>query len=215
MEFISRRLRMVDEQLLNRGVTDAAVLAAMRTVPRHEFVSADQRSEAYGDHPLPIGHDQTISQPYIVGSMTQELDLDRASRVLEIGTGCGYQTAVLAEIAQHVCSIECIPDLLKEANERLAGLDYRNITTMLGDGSLGWPQEAPFDGIMVTAAAPKIPEPLLDQLAIDGRMVIPLEVAPFRQELVLVKKTKEGVTRKTLYGVRFVPMRGAIQKTSD
>lgn len=212
VDFISRRLRMVDEQLMKRGVTDAAVLAAMRTVPRHEFVSVEDHAEAYADHPLPIECNQTISQPYIVGSMTQQLDLIKSSRVLEIGTGCGYQCAVLAEIVEHVYSIEYIPDLLKDSNERLAKLGYKNITTMLGDGSLGWPQEAPFDAIIVTAATPKIPQALSDQLAIGGRMVIPIEVDPSKQELMLVKKTADGITRRTLYGVRFVQMQGAARK---
>ncbi len=212
VDFISRRLRMVDEQLMKRGITDAAVLAAMRTVPRHEFVSVEDHAEAYADHPLPIDCDQTISQPYIVGSMTQHLDLVKTSKVLEIGTGCGYQSAVLAEIVERVYSMEYIPDLLKDANERLRKLGYKNITTMLGDGSLGWPQEAPFDAIIVTAATPKIPEALSDQLAIGGRMVIPIEIDPSEQKLILVKKTADGSSSKTLYGVRFVPMQGAARK---
>jgi len=198
---------MVDEQLLRRGVNDAAVLAAMRTVPRHRFVRPEDIAQAYGDHPLSIGCEQTISQPYIVGSMTQELQLDADSRVLEIGTGCGYQTAVLAEIVRHVFSIERIPDLLRAANDRLKELEYTNFTLMLGDGALGWEQHAPFDGILVAAAAMEIPPVLLQQLADPGRMVIPIGPENFNQDLVLIEKCNDKITQQTLYGVRFVPLR--------
>jgi len=200
-------MQMVDRQILRRGVNDAAVLAAMRTVPRHQFIREQDIDQAYEDHPLSIGHDQTISQPYIVGSMTQELQLDRNSRVLEIGTGCGYQTTVLAEIVQHVYSIECIHELLSEADKRLVNLGYDNVTTITGDGSLGWAEHAPFDGILVAAAARSIPPALTEQLAEGGRMVIPLEISSLNQELMLVCKTASGVERKTLYGVRFVPLK--------
>jgi protein-L-isoaspartate(D-aspartate) O-methyltransferase len=213
VEFISQRMRMVDTQLMPRGITDSAVLAAMRTVPRHMFVDEADLREAYADHPLPIASGQTISQPYIVASMTQEILPDRDSRVLEIGTGCGYQTAVLAEIVREVYSIEFVPELLKQANDLLFGLGYKNIHTMLGDGSLGWPQEAPFDGILVTAAAPRIPQALLDQLAEGGHMVIPLGPAHgLYQDLWLFERTTEGISRRKLYGVRFVPMRGAVEE---
>jgi len=211
VDFISRRMRMVDEQLQPRGITDSAVLAAMRTVPRHEFVPESQVSEAYHDHPLSIGHEQTISQPYIVASMTQELQLDRDSIVLEIGTGCGYQTAVLAEIVRHVYSIEFIPELLRDANDRLERLGYDNVTSMSGDGSFGWAEHAPYDGILVTAAAPSIPPALLSQLAEGGRMCIPLAMSDYSQELFLVKKSDGRITRKSLYAVRFVLLRGSFE----
>ena len=210
VDFISARMRMVDTQLSPRGITDAAVLAAMRTVPRHQFVPDKSIGEAYGDHPVPIGFGQTISQPYIVASMTQEVQIDHKSKVLEVGTGCGYQTAVLAEIAGRVLSIEFVPQLLKEANDRLQQLGYLNITTMLGDGALGWPQQAPFDAIVVTAAAPSIPPALIEQLVVGGRMVIPVASGgSFNQELILVTKTAEGFTQNTLYGVRFVLLQGS------
>jgi len=210
-EFASQRMRMVDTQLLPRGIADATVLAAMRTVPRHLFVAQADRRDAYSDHPLPIGCGQTISQPYIVASMTQEIHVNRESRVLEIGTGCGYQTAVLAQIVREVFSIEIVSELFDEANSRLSSLGYTNVHTMLGDGSLGWPQKAPFDGILVTAAAPRIPPALLDQLAEGGRLVIPLGPAHgLYQDLWLVEKTARGISDRKLYGVRFVPMRGAI-----
>ena len=199
---------MVDEQLLRRGVNDAAVLAAMRTVPRHRFVHPKDIDQAYGDHPLALDCGQTISQPYIVGSMTQELQLDADSRVLEIGTGCGYQTAVLAEIVRHVFTVERLPELLQAANDRLDELRYPNITSMLGDGALGWEEHAPFDGILVTAAAAKeIPPALLEQLADPGRMVIPIGHENFSQDLVLVEKSDGRITQRTLYGVRFVPLK--------
>jgi protein-L-isoaspartate(D-aspartate) O-methyltransferase len=207
VDLISRRMRMVDEQLFRRGVNDAAVLAAMRTVPRHRFVRPEDIDQAYGDHPLSIGCEQTISQPYIVGSMTEELQLDGNSRVLEIGTGWGYQTAVLAEIVRHVFTIERIPELLRAANDRLKELEYTNFTSMLGDGALGWEQHAPFDGILVAAAGTDIPPALLVQLADPGRMVIPIGRAAFNQDLVLIEKCDGRVTQRTLYGVRFVPLR--------
>jgi protein-L-isoaspartate(D-aspartate) O-methyltransferase len=213
VDLISQRMRMVDTQLMPRGITDSAVLAAMRTVPRHLFVEPGDIAYAYADHPLPIGSGQTISQPYIVASMTQELQVDRDSRVLEIGTGCGYQTAVLGEIVRAVYSIEIVPELLRQANDLLFSLGYRNIHTMLGDGSLGWAQEAPFDGILVTAAAPRVPPALLEQLAEGARMVIPVGPAHGPgQDLWLVERTPEGFSKKKLYGVRFVPMRGAVEE---
>ncbi len=213
-EAISYRLRMIEQQLKTRDIRDADVLAAMRTVPRHEFVPQVDLAEAYGDHPVAIPEGQTISQPYIVASMTQELELEHDARVLEIGTGCGYQTAVLAEIAKHVYSVEYLPALHEEARKRLRRLHYTNVTTMTGDGSLGWREHAPFDGIIVTAAAPDIPETLLDQLAENGRMVIPISLgSEFRQELFRVRKTAEGIEKESLYSVRFVSMRGRIAET--
>ena len=205
---ISRRMKMVDQQLLRRGVHDAAVLAAMRTVPRHRFVRPEDINGAYGDHPLSIESEQTISQPYIVGSMTQELHLDAGSRVLEIGTGCGYQTAVLAEIVRHVYTIERLPELLCDANDLLSELEYTNFTSLLGDGTLGWEEHAPFDGILVAAAAAtRIPPALLEQLADPGRMVIPIGREHFSQDLVSIEKRDGKITQSTLYGVRFVPLR--------
>jgi len=206
-DYISARLRMVDEQLRRRDIYDVAVLAAMSSVPRHLFVHPEDRDHAYGDYPLSIGHDQTISQPFVVASMTQELRLKSRARVFEVGTGCGYQTAVLAEIVEHVYTVECLPELLKEAVKRLDNLGYSNITSMLGDGSLGWEAHAPFDGILVAAAAASIPPALVDQLADPGRMVIPVGEHLFSQELVLVEKKDGNITERGLYGVRFVPLR--------
>jgi protein-L-isoaspartate(D-aspartate) O-methyltransferase len=205
-DLLSARLRMVERQLLSRDIYDQAVLDTMRIVPRHEFVPPEDRAQAYGDHPLSIGYEQTISQPYIVASMTQELHLTRSSRVLEIGTGCGYQTAVLAEICEHVYSIECVPELLTDASDRLRRMGYGNITLRTGDGSLGWPEHAPFDGILVAAAATDIPAPLLKQLADPGRMVIPVGAHLLNQQLVLIEKKDGRLTRSELYGVRFVPL---------
>ena len=207
VDLISHRMRMVDEQLLRRGVNDAAVLAAMRTVPRHRFVLPEDIDQAYGDHPLSIGCEQTISQPYIVGSMTQELQLDANSRVLEIGTGCGYQTAVLAEIVRHVFTIERIPELLRAANDHLKELEYTHVTSMLGNGALGWEQHAPFDGILVAAAAVETPPALLRQLGEPGRMIIPIGRESLNQDLVLIDKNDGKITQRTLYGVRFVPLK--------
>ncbi|HVP07446.1 MAG TPA: protein-L-isoaspartate(D-aspartate) O-methyltransferase [Candidatus Acidoferrum sp.] len=202
-----QRERMVAEQIERRGVTDPEVLAAMRTVPRHRFVPEEERQEAYFDGPLSIGSGQTISQPYVVASMTEALGLTHRSKALEIGTGSGYQTAVLAEIVDRVFSVEIRADLYERATQLLSELGYRNIRTMLGNGYSGWPQEAPFDGIIVTAAAPYIPPALLDQLAVGGRMIIPVqEEAPPRQELLLLEKTDAGITRRVMYEVRFVPL---------
>jgi protein-L-isoaspartate(D-aspartate) O-methyltransferase len=213
VEAISYRVRMVDQQLKPRDITNTDVLDAMRTVPRHEFVPDVSLAEAYGDHPVPIAEDQTISQPYIVASMTQELELDHDARVLEIGTGCGYQTAVLAEIVKHVYSVEFLPVLHEEARGRLSRLHYTNVTTMAGDGSLGWSEHAPYDGIIVTAAAPEIPEALIEQLIEGGRMLIPISLgSDFRQELFRVRKTASGIEKESLYNVRFVSMRGRISE---
>jgi len=211
--FISQRLRMVDEQLVRRGIRDAAVLSAMRTVPRHLFVPEHYCSEAYYDGPLPIGEGQTISQPYVVGSMTEHLELKPGNKVLEIGTGCGYQAAVLSEITDKVFSIEMIPELLQRANKLFHELGYDKIKTKLDDGSGGWREEAPFDAIVITAAAPKIPEVLIEQLVEGGRMVLPLITGSFnRQDLVKIRKTKAGLQKEVLYEVRFVPMRGRVER---
>jgi protein-L-isoaspartate(D-aspartate) O-methyltransferase len=204
------RHRMVEDQIAARGITDAAVLEAMRQVPRHRFVPADQAANAYEDHPLAIGHDQTISQPFIVAYMTQALGLSPPDRVLEIGTGSGYQAAVLSTIVREVYTIEIIPELAAEATETLRELGYENVRVRQGDGYRGWPEAAPFDAIIVTAAPRAIPQPLIDQLAVDGRMIVP--VGDWYQELVIVTKTSEGVVEQKTIPVRFVPMTGEAER---
>jgi len=207
-----KRVRMVETQIAARGVRDARVLAAVRDVPRHLFVDPGQRAQAYEDHPLPIAGNQTISQPYIVALMTELLELQPSARVLEIGTGSGYQSAVLGRCAQEVYTIEILPDLARSAAAKLRELHYDNVTVKEGDGYRGWPEHAPFDGIIVTAAPARIPQPLLDQLAPGGRMVIP--VGSFFQELKVLSKDKSGkITEKDILPVRFVPMTGEIEKT--
>ena len=200
------RRRMVEQQLRARGLTDARVLRAMERVPRHRFVPEDQAAAAYGDHPLPIGLRQTISQPYIVGYMTEAVQLAPGDRVLEIGTGSGYQAAVLSELVAEVYSIEIIPELADRARTTLAALDHDNVQVRTGNGYLGWPEHAPFDAILVTAAPPEIPPALVEQLAIGGRMAIP--VGDAYQEMVIVTKTAEGVAEEVTFPVRFVPMTG-------
>ena len=207
-----RRTRMVDSQIVARGVRDPRVLAAMRKVPRHLFVDPAQRAEAYEDHPLPIPGNQTISQPYIVALMTELLELKPTSRALEIGTGSGYQSAVLGELAKDVYTIEIVPELARLAADRLKELGYENVRVREGDGYRGWPEEAPFDAIIVTAAPERIPQPLLDQLAPGGVMVIP--VGGFFQELKVFRKAADGrVTERDILPVRFVPMTGEVEKT--
>jgi protein-L-isoaspartate(D-aspartate) O-methyltransferase len=201
---------MIETQLIPREITDNNVLTAMRKIPRHLFVPKQYRENSYHDGPLPIGHDQTISQPYIVAIMTQLLAIDSLSKVLEIGTGSGYQAAVLGEIADSVFSIEIIPPLAERSAKLLDSLGYKNIAVKTGDGYQGWPEHAPFDGIIVTAAAPKIPQPLVDQLKIGGRMVIP--VGDYSQELILLIKNNDGVVRRSIIPVRFVPMTGKAQE---
>lgn len=202
-----RRERMVYEQIEKRGVTDPLVLDAMRRVPRHLFVPLQYASEAYNDGPLSIGEGQTISQPYVVGSMTAHLHLTPKSKVLEIGTGSGYQTAILAQIAERVFSIERIGPLLAQANQTFKSLGYGNIQTRLADGISGWPEEAPFDAIIVTAAAKSLPDALIKQLDAGGVMVLPIDRGKQnQQELVKVTKTEKGIETKTLYPVRFVPL---------
>jgi protein-L-isoaspartate(D-aspartate) O-methyltransferase len=201
------RLAMVAAQIAGRGVRDTATLRAMRTVPRHEFVPANLRDEAYGDHPLPIGHGQTISQPYIVGYMTALLDLGPRSRVLEIGTGSGYQAAILAEIAGEVYTVEIIRPLATTAAERLRRLGYGRVHVRCGDGFDGWKEAAPFDAIIVTAAAGFVPPPLVEQLKPGGRLIIPVGSVYGAQNLVLVEKAHDGaLTTRTLLPVRFVPL---------
>jgi len=206
-EFEKARERMVDLQIVRRGIKDPRVIAAMKKVPRHFFVSESMRSQAYEDHPLPIEEKQTISQPYIVALMTEALQLKGHEKVLEIGTGSGYQTAILAELADKVFTIERIPLLAEKARKRLEELGYKNIVYRIGDGTLGWPEEAPFDGILVSAAAPSIPQPLIDQLAMGGRLIIPVGDR-LSQELVLVERVPEGIRKSFLGGVRFVDLIG-------
>lgn len=207
----SARRRMVAEQLKPRGINDPAVLEAMSTVPRHEFLPQSQRSLAYADHPLPIGYGQTISQPFIVALMTQVLELKPGDSVLEIGTGSGYQAAVLAELTDKVYSIEIVEPLARSAREILDRLGYSKVRTRIGDGYRGWQEHAPYDAIIVTAAPNHVPQPLVDQLALGGRMVIP--VGAYYQELMLLKKDPEGnMTREGVIPVVFVPMTGEAEK---
>ncbi len=198
---------MVDTQLVGRGIADPRVLEAMRKVPRHLFVDEALQNQAYGDHPLPIGEKQTISQPYIVALMTEALKLRGHEKVLEIGTGSGYQTAVLAELAERVFSVERIASLSVRARDLLESLGYRNTVLRIGDGTLGWPEEQPFDAIVVTAGAPKIPQPLADQLAMGGRLVGPAGDQA-SQELVLLERAPEGIRKSDLGAVRFVALIG-------
>ncbi|MGO9020065.1 MAG: protein-L-isoaspartate(D-aspartate) O-methyltransferase [Syntrophobacteraceae bacterium] len=207
MNFKKARERMVETQIAARGVHDERVLEAMRKVPRHLFLDEALRDQAYSDHPLPIAENQTISQPYIVGLMTESLELNGSEKVLEIGTGSGYQSAILAELADRVFSIERYPELAYRANSILQKLGYKNIIVRVGDGSLGWPDDAPFDGIIVTAGTPKIPQPLVDQLKMDGRLVAPVGDR-FGQDLMLVKRVAEGIKKTNLGGVRFVNLVG-------
>jgi protein-L-isoaspartate(D-aspartate) O-methyltransferase len=199
------RRRMVRTQLVARGITSRRVLAAMASVPREWFVPPNRRRDAYQDQPLPIGSGQTISQPYVVALMTEFLAPRRHDRVLEIGTGSGYQTAVLAHLVSAVFTTERLPDLLVEAEDRFRRLGLTNIRTQLGDGASGWPEHAPFDGILVAAAAPTIPAPLLAQLAPGGRLVIPVGDL-VDQDLVVMTRTAGGFEERRAGGVRFVPL---------
>jgi protein-L-isoaspartate(D-aspartate) O-methyltransferase len=203
-ELAVRRARMVETQIRGRGISDARVLEAMRRVPRHRFVSADERELAYGDHPVGIGCGQTISQPYIVGYMTEALALTPEARVLEIGTGSAYQTAVLAEIAREVYSIEVVEELAARAAAVLRELGYANVHLRCGDGYAGWPEAAPFDGIIVTAAPDHLPQPLAEQLRIGARLVVP--VGRGEQDLLVLTRTEEGLREEQRLGVRFVPL---------
>jgi protein-L-isoaspartate(D-aspartate) O-methyltransferase len=202
--FSAARESMVREQIESRGVTDARVLAAMRAVPRHEFVPTAAQQLAYLDRPLPIGHDQTISQPYIVALMTELAHIGPESTVLEVGTGSGYQAAVLAEIADRVYSIEIVGPLATAATRLLDRLGYENVEIRHGDGYAGWPEHAPFDAIVVTAAPPEVPAALRQQLAVGGRLVIP--VGKRAQELLVIERSADGFTERSVLPVRFVPM---------
>ncbi|MGE4551451.1 MAG: protein-L-isoaspartate(D-aspartate) O-methyltransferase [Opitutales bacterium] len=211
-ERVVERNAMVKRQLAARDIHDKRVLDAMRRVPRHLFIPENGRREAYEDHPVPIGLRQTISQPYIVAYMTQALKLQPEDSVLEIGTGSGYQAAILGELVREVCSIEIIPQLGERSKNLLSKLDYGNIDVRIGDGYKGWPDKAPFDAIIVTAAPPQVPQPLLDQLKVGGRMIIP--VGKFNQGLLLITRTATGYDRRNVMPVRFVPMTGEAQKKS-
>ncbi len=200
------RHNMVETQLKSRGITDKKVLEAFYKVPRHEFVSPELHPMAYEDHPLPIAHDQTISQPYIVALMTQSLELKGDEKVLDVGTGSGYQTAILAELARHVCTIERFEKLSKSASAVLKKLGYENISYKVGDGTKGWGEEAPFEGILVAAAASYIPDLLLEQLSRNGNMVIPVG-ASLSQELLVVSKDSQGnITKQEVGACRFLPL---------
>ena len=202
--FDAKRQEMISHQIKNRGITDGKVLEAMEKVRRHLFVPDALRGMAYEDRPLPIGHDQTISQPYIVAYMTQAARPRPDDRVLEIGTGSGYQAAILAEIVKEVYTIEIIKPLADSASSRLLDMGYQNVKVKWGDGYEGWVEYAPFDTIIVTAAPSEIPENLIDQLKIGGRMVIPIGI--FFQELYLITRTESGFDKKAILPVRFVPM---------
>jgi len=203
-DYANLRERMVEEQIVARGISDSLVIDAMLTVKRHLFVPKNIRAFAYVDNALPIEHNQTISQPYIVAIMTELLKVKKTHRVLEVGTGSGYQAAVLSLLADSVFTIEIIPELAYSAEKRLDSLGYKNVLVKAGDGYKGWKKHAPFDGIIVTCAPEKIPPLLLEQLAIGGRMVIP--VGSYYQNLILITKDSTGISEKSIIPVRFVPM---------
>jgi protein-L-isoaspartate(D-aspartate) O-methyltransferase len=207
------RMDMVKEQIEARGVRQPEVLRAMEEVPRHLFVPESYRAEAYADHPLPIGWGQTISQPYIVALMTELLQVDGDDRVLEIGTGSGYHAAVLSRVAGRVYTIEILDELAEQAEWTLRELGYVNVTVRAGDGYQGWASEAPFDGIILTAAPPRVPQPLLEQLAVGGRMVVP--VGSFVQDLKVITRTEDGYETRNVAPVRFVPMTGEAQREGN
>jgi protein-L-isoaspartate(D-aspartate) O-methyltransferase len=206
-KFTSAREKMVDDQIADRGIKDPEVLRAMRKVQRHLFIPEEYRNDAYNDYPLPIGYGQTISQPYIVAYMTEAVKPTSKKKVLEIGTGSGYQAAVLAEIVKEVFTIEIVPELAKESAARLKKMDYSNISCKSGDGYQGWPDFAPFDIIIVTAAAEEVPVPLIDQLAENGRLIIPVGKASAVQELQMLTKRNGKIETKRLTLVRFVPFK--------
>ena len=207
LKYERRREKMVSRQLEPRGITDPDVLAAMRAVPRHLFVSDALKDQAYGDFPLPIGEQQTISQPYIVAEMTQALQIGKDDRVLEIGTGSGYQAAVLAHIAYRVYSIERIRSLYVQTRKLLDQLNFHNVIMRCTDGTMGWKDESPFDAIIVTAGSPKVPEALVEQLADNGRMVVPVG-DQHSQDLIKITKDSSGIHQTSLGGCRFVKLVG-------
>ena len=206
-DYADLREKMVEEQIRKRGVKDKRVLEVMRKVPRHLFVDPDSMNAAYEDNAMPIQCDQTISQPYIVGLMTELLELDAASKVLEIGTGCGYQTAVLAEMVEEVYTVEILPELAESASRRFEEFGYRNIHRRYGNGYYGWEKYAPYDRIIVTAAPKKLPNRLIKQLAEGGLMILP--IGNYHQDLVRIHRTEHGIESENVSGVRFVPMTGA------
>jgi protein-L-isoaspartate(D-aspartate) O-methyltransferase len=205
-KFTARREKMVRQQIERRGIKDPVVLKALRTVKRHEFVPADQTNNAYEDRPLPIGYGQTISQPYIVAYMTEVIKPQSNFKVLEIGTGSGYQAAILSAIVKEVYTIEIVPELGKSANEKLKKADCKNVQARISDGYNGWKEQAPYDAIVVTAAAEHIPPPLIAQLKNGGKMVIPVGSSFMTQMLILVEKKKDSITTRNLLPVVFVPL---------
>jgi protein-L-isoaspartate(D-aspartate) O-methyltransferase len=207
-DFDLMRNMMIEEQLIPRGISDKRVLEAFRKIPRHEFVSKDFSQSAYNDYPLPIGENQTISQPYMVALMTQSLNLKGNEKILEIGTGSGYQAVVLAEITKEVYTVERFKYLADTAADVFKRLGYKNIKTRVGDGTLGWEEFAPYDGIIVTAGAPGIPESLLKQLKDGGRMLIPIGSGGFGQTLMLVEKVGKNIRTSEICGCMFVPLVG-------
>lgn len=207
MKYDRQRLNMVEKQIVARGITDARVLAAMRTVPRHLFVSEALMDQAYSDYPLPIGEQQTISQPFIVAEMTQALQLGTDDRVLEIGTGSGYQAAILAQIAFRVYTIERIHSLYTKTRKLFDQLGYHNIVMRYSDGTTGWRDEGPFDAIIVTAGAPEVPQALVSQLAVGGRMIIPVG-DQYAQDMIKLVRNPQGISKANLGGCRFVKLVG-------
>jgi protein-L-isoaspartate(D-aspartate) O-methyltransferase len=210
-DFAAQRERMVKEQIVMRGINEERVLAAMRKVPREEFVPPELRNASYGDHPLPIGYGQTISQPFVVAFMTEQIRPQPSDRIFEIGTGSGYQAAILAELAAEVYSIEIIEPLAAQASQTLQRLGYKNVHVKAGDGYKGWPEHAPFDAIIVTCAPDKIPPPLTEQLKENGRMIIPVG-SGFDQELYLLEKKNGELRHEAVLPVRFVPMTGEAER---
>ncbi|OGP75041.1 MAG: protein-L-isoaspartate O-methyltransferase [Deltaproteobacteria bacterium RBG_16_49_23] len=207
MDFSKVRLKMVEEQIAARGIKDSRVIAAIKKVPRHLFVEEALQSQAYSDHPLPIGEKQTISQPYMVALMTEAMELKGKERILEIGAGSGYQTAILAELAQEVFSVERIRSLAIRARKLLYELGYFNVEIKIFDGTYGWAEKSPFDAITVTAGSPDIPQPFYDQLSMGGRLVIPVGDAD-AQDLFRITKTEGGMKKENLGGCRFVKLIG-------
>ena len=206
-DYRAERERLVRESMETAGIRNPAVLRAMRDTPRHEFMPREVRRFAYEDRPVPIGYEQTISQPSLVAFMTETLDLSKQHRVLEIGTGSGYQAAVLAALANQVYTIEIVPELARSSSETLKRLGYTNVFTREGNGYLGWPEQAPFDRIILTAAPPDVPQALIKQLKPGGKLLAPVGPTPLQQQLLLLEKSKDGkISRRAVLPVRFVPM---------